>query len=103
MCGDCTLAESTYICPQSGCPKKLLNGPCGGSRNMTCEVYPERYCFWVRVYNRLRPQSTIEQLGTMSSLPPKNWALDRTSSWINFYTGRDHHRIGIKNDKEHPQ
>jgi len=93
MCGDCTLAESTYICPQSGCPKNLLNGPCGGSRHMACEVYPDRFCFWVRVYNRLAPASTPEQLGQLSFLPPKNWALDQTSSWINFYTGRDHHAM----------
>lgn len=100
MCGDCTLAESTYICPQSGCPKKLLNGPCGGSRNMTCEVFPERYCFWVRVYNRLPVQTSIEQLGSSPFLPPKNWALEGTSSWINFYSGRDHHRIAPEQDRE---
>ncbi|MDW7771731.1 MAG: methylenetetrahydrofolate reductase C-terminal domain-containing protein [Desulfobulbaceae bacterium] len=93
MCGDCTLQESTYICPQSGCPKKLLNGPCGGSRNMTCEVFPDRYCFWVRVYDREGKSSTIEQFGRTTYLPPKNWALDQTSSWINFYAGRDHCRI----------
>lgn len=100
MCGDCTLAESTYICPQSGCPKKLLNGPCGGSRNQTCEVFPDRYCFWVRVYNRVEPGSTLEQLGNLPFMPPKNWALDQTSSWINFYTGRDHNKIVFSKDKK---
>ncbi|HDO30920.1 MAG TPA: hypothetical protein ENG79_07685, partial [Desulfobacteraceae bacterium] len=93
MCGDCTLAESTYLCPQAGCPKKLLNGPCGGSRNMACEVYPDRACFWVRVYDRLDPGSGPEQLGAEPSLPPKDWALDQTSSWINHFTGRDHKRL----------
>ncbi|MGW8161874.1 MAG: methylenetetrahydrofolate reductase C-terminal domain-containing protein [Desulfobulbales bacterium] len=93
MCGDCTLAESTYLCPQSGCPKKLLNGPCGGSRNMTCEVFPDRYCFWVRVYNRADSSSTTQQLGITPFLPPKNWALDQTSSWINYFSGKDHHRL----------
>jgi methylenetetrahydrofolate reductase (NADPH) len=99
MCGDCTLAESTYICPQSGCPKKLLNGPCGGSRNMTCEVFPDRYCFWVRVYERSEPSSTLQQLST-SFLPPKDWALEHTSSWINFYTGRDHVRLVPEKKKD---
>jgi methylenetetrahydrofolate reductase (NADPH) len=93
MCGDCTLTESTYICPQSGCPKKLLNGPCGGSRNMTCEVFPDRYCFWVRVYDRMEPSANIEKIGKLPILPPKNWALDQTCSWINFYTGKDHYKL----------
>jgi methylenetetrahydrofolate reductase (NADPH) len=92
MCGDCTLRESTYICPQSGCPKLLLNGPCGGSRNKTCEVFPDRYCFWVRVYNRVEPEATLEQLGSRPYMHPKNWALDQTSSWINFYAGKDHNK-----------
>jgi len=100
MCGDCTLAESTYICPQSGCPKKLLNGPCGGSRNMTCEVFPDRYCFWVRVYDRLDPASITDQLGQQPFLPPKDWALDGTSSWINFYRGRDHYRLEMNKKKK---
>ncbi|MFP7755087.1 methylenetetrahydrofolate reductase C-terminal domain-containing protein [Thermodesulfobacteriota bacterium B35] len=90
MCGDCTLAESTYLCPQSGCPKRLTNGPCGGSRNMACEVYPERRCFWVRVYDRLDPATTIHDLGHGPVLPPKDWSLDQTSSWSNYFAGRDH-------------
>jgi methylenetetrahydrofolate reductase (NADPH) len=100
MCGDCTLPETTYICPQSGCPKNLLNGPCGGSRNQTCEVYPDRYCFWVRVYNRVERTTTVAQLGKSPYVPPRNWALDRTSSWINFYTGRDHCRITFPKSKD---
>lgn len=100
MCGDCTLAELTYICPQSGCPKNLLNGPCGGSRNMACEVFPDRYCYWVRVYNRADPASTPEQLGGSPFLPPRNWALDGTSSWINYFSGRDHCRLGSTRKKD---
>ncbi len=86
MCGDCTLPYSTYICPQSGCPKKLLNGPCGGSRNTACEVFPDRHCFWVRVYNRLPCNTTLETLGKQEIMPPKDWALDQSCSWINYYT-----------------
>ncbi|MGX9728926.1 MAG: methylenetetrahydrofolate reductase C-terminal domain-containing protein [Candidatus Electronema sp. VV] len=40
MCGDCTLPRSVFLCPQSGCPNRLVNGTCGGSR----------FGFWVRVY-----------------------------------------------------
>jgi methylenetetrahydrofolate reductase (NADPH) len=93
MCGDCTLAESVYLCPQSGCPKRLLNGACGGSRHGACEVFPDRACFFVRVYNREEKTTTLEQLGNLPHLRPKDWALDQTSSWINFFCGRDHHRL----------
>jgi methylenetetrahydrofolate reductase (NADPH) len=85
MCGDCTLARSAYLCPQSGCPKQLVNGPCGGSREGYCEVFPERRCFWVRVYDRLDPHTTIETLTESTDLHPKDWALEKTSSWINHF------------------
>lgn len=85
MCGDCTLMQSTYLCPQSGCPKRLVNGPCGGSSNGRCEVFPERRCFWVRVYERLDAQSSVRSLTDCPHLPPKDWALDNTSSWINYF------------------
>ncbi len=90
MCGDCTLSDSTYLCPQSGCPKKLVNGPCGGSRNKTCEVFPDRLCFYVRFYRRLDRKTSIHGLGTQPILSPKNWALEHSSSWINYFQGRDH-------------
>jgi len=90
MCGDCTLPEARYLCPQSGCPKRLVNGPCGGSSDGRCEVFPERSCFYVRVYQRLDPQTDLNDLGMAPVLPPKDWAMERTSSWINFFLGRDH-------------
>ena len=90
MCGDCTLPESTYLCPQSGCPKKLVNGPCGGSSGGMCEVFPDRRCFYVRMYQRLDPNTTLEDLAGAPILPPKDWSLEQGSSWINFFQGRDH-------------
>ena len=93
MCGDCTLAESSYLCPQSGCPKRMINGPCGGSLHGFCEVYPlERLCFWVRVYQRNPPVHTSE-LPNCPPLPPKDWSLQGSSSWLNYFTGRDHNQI----------
>lgn len=85
MCGDCTLARSAYLCPQSGCPKQLVNGPCGGSRKGYCEVFPQRRCFWVRVYDRLDPHTTLETLTESTDLHPKDWAQEKTSSWINHF------------------
>ncbi len=96
MCGDCTLAESSYLCPQSGCPKRMINGPCGGSSNGFCEVYPEeRLCFWVRAYQRgIEPD--CNHINGLESIPPKDWSLNTTSSWLNFFSGRDHCRLKNK-------
>lgn len=89
-CGDCTLSELSYICPQRGCAKYLLNGACGGSRNGWCEVYPgRRRCFYVRVYERLKAAG-IDEVMKSGFVPPRDWSLNNTSSWINFYKGLDH-------------
>ncbi len=91
-CGDCTLGEMGFLCPQSQCAKFLLNGPCGGSRDGWCEVWPgKRRCFYVKVYERLKKLGEQSRLGG-TPLPPRNWALHDTSSWLNFYLGKDHHK-----------
>ena len=89
-CGDCALAEMAYVCPEAKCPKFLRNGPCGGSSNTRCEVFPERRCAWVTVYERLKAVGRDSELG-LGCVPPRNWSLDQTSSWLNFYLARDHH------------
>ncbi len=90
MCGDCTLPEANYLCPQSGCPKRMINGPCGGSIKGYCEVYPkERLCFWVRSFNRGTTPSS-DDITQSKLLPPKDWSLNRTSSWLNYFSGKDH-------------
>ena len=99
MCGDCTLAEANYLCPQSGCPKRMINGPCGGSINGYCEVYPkERLCFWVRSYHH-GPAPDCRDLHETPSLPPKDWSLNRTSSWLNYFSGKDHCRLQTEGEK----
>ncbi|MBW6519989.1 MAG: methylenetetrahydrofolate reductase C-terminal domain-containing protein [Desulfoarculaceae bacterium] len=117
MCGDCTLDESSYLCPQSGCPKKMINGPCGGSLHGFCEVYPkEKLCFWVKVYHSNPPGQTRVDDGRREAnaegasngqrvtggrslphcplLPPKDWSLQGSSSWLNYFAGRDHNKLG---------
>ncbi len=99
MCGDCTLAKSSYLCPQSGCPKRMVNGPCGGSNNGYCEVYPkERLCFWVRSYHR-GPKPDCHNLHSLESIPPKDWSLNGTSSWLNYFSGKDHCRLKTRKAK----
>jgi methylenetetrahydrofolate reductase (NADPH) len=90
-CGDCTLAEMAFLCPQSQCAKFLFNGQCGGSREGWCEVFPgKKKCIYVRAYDRLKSFGEEESLKE-GYIPPRNWALDQTSSWANYFLGRDHH------------
>ncbi len=90
-CGDCTLAELAFVCPQSGCAKNILNGACGGSRNGWCEVYPgRRHCLYVMVYERLKGAGLLRTMQE-GFVPPRDWVLNETSSWINFFMHRDHH------------
>jgi methylenetetrahydrofolate reductase (NADPH) len=88
-CGDCTLDHYGYLCPQSGCAKYLLNGPCGGSTDGWCEVYPgQKKCHYVLSYERLKTRGTLNTFGA-NFLPPRNWSLQNNSSWVNFYKGLD--------------
>ena len=89
-CGDCALIDLAYLCPMSQCPKNQRNGPCGGSFRGWCEVYPEkRKCVFVRAYARLGKYGEEESL-EKGIIPPCNWDLYQSSSWINYYTGKDH-------------
>nr|MBF0222801.1 methylenetetrahydrofolate reductase C-terminal domain-containing protein [Desulfobulbaceae bacterium] len=88
-CGDCRIAEFAFLCPQSGCAKYLLNGPCGGSRDGWCEVYPNRKrCFYVLVYERLKAHNLTEQLRAHFQ-QPRDWSKNNTSSWLNFFIDSD--------------
>ena len=97
-CGDCALFDVAFLCPMSQCPKGQRNGPCGGSYEGWCEVYPgEKKCIWVRAYSRLKKHHEENSIGE-NTVPPCNWELQHTSSWLNYYLGRDHtaKRLGIK-------
>ena len=97
-CGDCALYDVAYLCPVSQCPKDQRNAPCGGSYYGWCEVYPgEKQCIWVRVYQRLKSQGKEDTIGE-HIVPPCNWDLWQTSSWVNYFLGRDHlaKRAGIR-------
>jgi methylenetetrahydrofolate reductase (NADPH) len=91
-CGDCSLPDVAYLCPESQCPKGERNGPCGGSHDGLCEVAPKR-CVWVRAYERLKPYG--EELA-MLERPPVivDNRLRRTSAWANTFLERDHFAKG---------
>ena len=84
-CGNCVLDHMEYVCPQT-CPKQMRNGPCGGTLNTRCEVV-EQECIWVGVYQRAEAASRLPALKTF--IPPPDRRLTRTSSWINYFLGRD--------------
>lgn len=89
-CGDCALSDTAYLCPMSECAKQQRNGPCGGSDDGWCEVYPGRKrCVWVRVYERLKAERRAS-FKTAAIVPPCDWGLWQTSSWLNYFLGRDH-------------
>lgn len=89
-CGDCALPNVAYTCPMSYCPKHQRNGPCGGSRDGWCEVYPgKRKCIYVRAYTRLKEAGEELELKDVY-VQPCNWELYQTSGWFNMLLGRDH-------------
>ena len=50
-CGSCVLGETAGICPVTRCAKGIMNGPCGGVDDGTCEL-GDRPCAWVEIYER---------------------------------------------------
>ncbi len=70
-CGNCELAKFGGICPITRCAKKLLNGPCGGSKDGKCEINPDTDCAWHLIIERLEKLGQIDNL--KDYIPPKNW------------------------------
>jgi methylenetetrahydrofolate reductase (NADPH) len=88
-CGDCSLPDIAYLCPESECVKNQRNGPCGGTKAGFCEVL-DKECIWLRAYDRLKPFG--EEL-TMLERPVvfRDASLRNTSAWANTFLLRDHH------------
>ncbi len=88
-CGDCSLPDIAYVCPESICAKNQRNGPCGGTRDGLCEVY-DTECIWSQAYERLKAYGEEEDM-LSTPVVVKDNALARTSAWANDLLGRDHH------------
>jgi methylenetetrahydrofolate reductase (NADPH) len=88
-CGDCSLPDIAYVCPESQCAKNQRNGPCGGTREGLCEVY-DTECIWSQAYERLKAYGEEESMLDGPAIVKDN-ALARTSAWANAFLGRDHH------------
>jgi methylenetetrahydrofolate reductase (NADPH) len=87
-CGDCSLPEIAYVCPESQCAKNQRNGPCGGTRDGLCEVY-DTECIWSQAYERLKAYGEEEDM-LEGPVVVKDNALAGTSAWANTFLGRDH-------------
>ena len=100
-CGDCSLPEIGYLCPESSCVKNQRNGPCGGTRDGKCEI-EDFECIWGRTYDRLKAAGNEQQM--LQHIPViQDQSLRGTSSWGNTFRGVDHigcnpHRLD-HNDK----
>jgi ferredoxin len=87
-CGDCLLASTAGICPIALCAKRLLNGPCGGTRAGNCEVGEDTPCAWARIYTRLEKQGRLHLMDEFRK--PHDWRK------AGFRTAREHRRAGIE-------
>jgi len=88
-CGDCIVHNYGGICPVARCAKRLLNGPCGGSREDRCEVRPDRECAWQLIYRRLKDIGQLDRLKQIA--PPKDWSASRDGGYRVIV--REDHRI----------
>jgi hypothetical protein len=71
LCGECIVENTGGLCPLTLCPKGLLNGPCGGSKDGKCEVDTEQDCGWQLIYERLKALGKVDLLYQYAD--PKNY------------------------------
>jgi ferredoxin len=71
-CGACRLGEFVGICPLTRCAKRLLNGPCAGSRDGKCEVNENLDCAWQLIYDRARALGVLERFESIAA--PQDWS-----------------------------
>lgn len=93
-CGDCGLEAAVYSCPMASCPKSQRNGPCGGSMDGYCEVYPPtsgegtRFCIHYLAYQRLKKYGELHKY-TSFITPPNDWSFWQHSAWSSYTHGVD--------------
>jgi methylenetetrahydrofolate reductase (NADPH) len=97
-CGDCSLPDIAFLCPESQCAKNQRNGPCGGTHDGNCEVEGFGDCIWLRAYERLKHDGKEQTLLDHSPVI-QDQGLRGTSSWANNWLGRDHAASRMKNPK----
>ena len=71
LCGECIVEKTGGLCPLTLCPKGLLNGPCGGSKDGKCEIDSNQDCGWQLIYERLKELGKLDYLYEYRE--PKNY------------------------------
>jgi len=71
-CGECVLNDTAGLCPETRCPKGLLNGPCGGAVEGACEVDAQNRCVWIEIYERLKKRGQLD--GMLKISAPKDYS-----------------------------
>jgi hypothetical protein len=78
-CGSCVLGETAGICPVTRCAKGIMNGPCGGVDDGTCEL-GDRPCAWVEIYDRQEALNCSERFD--ETLEPRDDSVrTKTCEW----------------------
>ncbi len=88
-CGDCSLPDIAFLCPESQCVKNQRNGPCGGTQQGKCEI-GDKECIWARAYERLKACGKEQDMLDRPVIF-KDGSLKGTSAWVNTFLERDHH------------
>ena len=89
QCGACLLADFGGICPVTRCAKKMLNGPCGGSREERCEISADQPCAWQMIYKRLKDIGQLDKLKEIHAT--KEWSVSLNGGSRKII--REDHRI----------
>lgn len=71
-CGDCVLHLTGGLCPVARCAKSLMNGPCGGSVDGTCEIHSDVECIWQSIHDRLGSFNKSAQMEVIA--PIRDWS-----------------------------
>lgn len=71
-CGDCVLHLTGGLCPVARCAKSLMNGPCGGSVDGTCEIHSDIECIWQSIHDRLSSFGNSAQMEVIA--PIRDWS-----------------------------
>ena len=76
LCGNCIIDKYDGLCPITRCPKNMLNGPCGGSREGKCEIDNNMDCIWHLIYKKLKKNNRLKELREINE--PFDWSNSKT-------------------------
>ncbi len=71
-CGDCVLHLTGGLCPVVRCAKSLMNGPCGGSVDGSCEIHSSVECIWQSIHDRMNRIGQAEGMDRIA--PIRDWS-----------------------------